>query len=458
MYLGMSRVSFLPSSTRGARRIGHPAGRILAAGDQTATERGSYVDADGNAGDPPLGSPHARDTFDGEVAWRISLAIVASGCGRVGFSPLGDGGQDAAAVAQLCGDTSGLAAGSPWPLIHGCPTNAGRSAFLGPATGNTELGPIGTATNARGAVVSASGTIIVQEVVGQVHAFDGSSGLQVWTSPAASAAVEPFPIIGADGMLYTATSNGQVYGRNLTTGAVAWTLQLAGSFSAPVMDAPGSFYFGAGPNYGFYAVDTATQAQKWHFGVTGDVSETAPALTSGRVYFVDTINSQLYALDAATGAHVFDVPVPGMAKGAPVVGIDALYVATTTNGIVAFDLHTGATRWQQSPGADVVQPALLANGDLFSSTTSGVAFVLGRTDGLQRQSFPLGASVYGVPLLDAADTAYFATSAGTAAYDVATGAQVWQSPLFSGPTGRMALGDRRIIVLLGTQTFAVIGP
>src|SRR5262249_53775894 len=70
-----------------------------------------------------------------------------------------DGPVDAEPLIDVCGDTSGLQANAPWPLIHGCPTNAGRSTFLGPGTGATMVAPTGMNHNTRGAVVGGSGQI-----------------------------------------------------------------------------------------------------------------------------------------------------------------------------------------------------------------------------------------------------------------------------------------------------------
>jgi outer membrane protein assembly factor BamB len=362
---------------------------------------------------------------------------------------------DAAVVLDLCGDASGLQAGAPWPSIHGCPSNAGRSALRGPAAAITLHAPFGTNMAQRGAAVGAGNQIIVQEnSAGDVLDFDGASGSPGWSFlDADGSGLEPVPLIDNQNLVYLTTNYGKLYVASAQTGAFQWDLQLAGAFSAPQMGAPGILYYGSQNPYGFYAVDVVARKQAWHFDVpdAGDAT-TAPALANGLVYFVDTKNSRLFALDASSGAPVIDVPVAGGAVGSPVIGVEFVYVATRMNGIAAFDATTGAARWQAPTNTNVVQPALLASGAVVASSTDGNAFVLDRATGATEHLAALGGTVNAPPIVDAADTVYFATSAGTVAVSQAL-APVWTSPL----TGRIALGDREVIVLPSANTLAIIG-
>jgi outer membrane protein assembly factor BamB len=219
------------------------------------------------------------------------------------------------------------------------------------------------------------------------------------------------------------------------------------------MLALGNVYFGT-ETYGVFAVDTATRADKWHFDVPGGGRVAALAYAAGRLYFVDTLASYLFALDATSGEQVFAVPITGGALGSPVIGIDAVFVATSTRGIAGFDPDSGNVRWQQpSTGAAVVQPALLANGDLVTSSSGGLAQVIDRATGLARRSFAVGGTVTRPPIVAADDTTHFSTSAGIVAVDPTRGEIVWQSSF----SGQFALGDRAMVVIPVEGQFAVIG-
>jgi outer membrane protein assembly factor BamB len=388
------------------------------------------------------------------MARRLAIPLVVFACGRFGF-PAGarDASGDAAVDLKLCGDMTGVPADAPWPMIHGCPTNAGRGRFVGPAGATTAFAPTGPSANRRGAVVAGGNNIFVQDTAnGTIYAFD-AAGNSSWTNATLlGAGTEGFAVIDDRGELVTTTNYGKIFVTDPASGATLWSMQFGGVFTAPVIAAPGTVYYGAVAPYGFYAVDIVARTLKWHYDVpNGGDAATAPAVDGGLVYFVDTKNSQLYALAADTGAQVFGVAVPGGALGSPVLGVGTVYVATQTAGIAAFDRGSGAALWPQSPSFAVVQPALLATGDVVSATTNGIAFVLDRATGAQRVAWMIGPSVVAPPTIDADDTIYFATDHGTAAYTVANGL-AWQSQL----AGPIVLADHGVVVLPPAQTVAMI--
>ena len=142
----------------------------------------------------------------------------------------------------------------------------------------------------------------------------------------------------------------------------------------------------------------------------------------------------------------------GTAAGSAVLGGDTLYVATTTNGVAAFDADTGAAKWQQPAGVGVIQPAITATGNVVTSATDGSAFILDRTTGTTRHTMMLGGTPKGAPVIDAADSIYFGTDTGAIAFSP-TGELRWQSAL----AGPIVLGDKTIVVLPSQNTLAVIG-
>ena len=356
-------------------------------------------------------------------------------------------------VLPVCGDSSGLQPGAPWPTLNGCASNAGRSATRGPATGAVKAPPFGMNNNRRGNAVTAANLVLVQETgVGDVFAYDGTSGGAGWQYvDTFGAGSEPGPAVDNLDQMFLTTNYGKIYCVDAIGGGGKWDLQFGGSFSAPQIGPTGILYFGSIAPYGFYAVDVVARMQKFHYDVPGDAT-TAPALGNGFVYFVDSTNSRLYALDAISGDHKFDVPIPGQATGSPVVGVDIVYVATKTNGIAAFDALSGEAKWQEPQGIGVVQPALLSTGHVVTSSTDGQALVLARTTGATKFLAPLYGTVQVPPVIDADDNIYYSTSAVTASYTNKLSFR-WDAAVF----GRISLGVDRVIVLPSNNMLALIG-
>jgi hypothetical protein len=361
-----------------------------------------------------------------------------------------------AGAAAVCGDTSLLQAGAPWPLEFGCPTNAGRSVFDGPMSsgvGRMPTGPM-SGSQAAGSVGAGNALFVAQQSTTQLLAFNDVTGVQSWEFDTSGNQNVAAPAVDVNGALYATTDHGVVFSLDGATGKTIWSVQLDGAFSSPILAPPGLLYLGATDGYGFFALDPSNGSEKWRFaGPMGGNLSATPAVGGGLVYLVESLSNHLYALDGTTGSQVFDVPVSGTIVGSPVLGLAGLFLATSTDGVAAFDPQTGGSLWQGPAGASVVQPALLSNGNVVSSTAAGMAFVLDQTTGDQIQTTPLGSAPTHPPILGANDTAYFATSGGTVAV-APMGTVLWQSPL----TGRLVIDAAHLVLLLDTQVFETIGP
>jgi outer membrane protein assembly factor BamB len=166
----------------------------------------------------------------------------------------------------------------------------------------------------------ANGTIYVASTDGNLYAVDLESGSQKWklelgVRATASPAVD-------HGTVYLGTYSGRFYGVDAATGKLKWKFQTQGERrfagkhlhgSEPAgetmpdpfdfyLSSPavwnGAVYFGSGDG-NIYALDAVTGTLKWHFH-TGDVVHASPAISDGTL-FIGSWDSYFYALDAATG-------------------------------------------------------------------------------------------------------------------------------------------------------------
>ncbi len=148
------------------------------------------------------------------------------------------------------------------------------------------------------------------------HVALGDSIAQAWSvsigqGSSAQARLASEPVV-AEGRVYTIDTRATVRAFSADTGAQLWTTQVRGENS------PGEALFGGGVSY-----------------------------DGGRLYATNGAGDAA-ALDAATGAIVWNVKPGGPLRGAPTVGGDNLYVVSQDNQLYALNTANGETRWTGS--------------------------------------------------------------------------------------------------------------
>jgi len=130
----------------------------------------------------------------------------------------------------------------------------------------------------------------------------------------------------ADGGLYVATFSGRVLALDAATGALRWTFQRGGEYTAQSSPAVyrGTVYIGSGEG-ALYALDAATGTERWRFKTAKQVNS-SPTVADGLVYVGDW-DSRLYAVDAKTGQEVWRHKTGGTAlSGSAAVHDGVIYV------------------------------------------------------------------------------------------------------------------------------------
>ena len=191
--------------------------------------------------------------------------------------------------------------------------------------------------------------------------------------------------------------------------------------SAAVVD--GTVYVGS-DDTNLYAIDAATGAVRWQTPLGGEVLS-SPAVSDG-VVFVGSFDGNLYALDAATGAVRWQAPLGGQVWSSPAVaGRDRV------------------RRWQRRPAArvrcgardgDVVvrderrvssSPAV-ADGIVYVGSFDGRVYAVDAAIGGERWRFDTGNVVFSSPKV-ADGTVYVGSHSGAMyALDAADGELDWR--------------------------------
>ena len=89
----------------------------------------------------------------------------------------------------------------------------------------------------------------------------------------------------------------------------------------------------------------------WQFTTGADMGA-APAVDSGVVYF-GSEDSNVYALNASTGAKLWQFATGNIVVSAPAVDNGVVYVSSVDANVYALNASTGAKLWQFTTGSGV---------------------------------------------------------------------------------------------------------
>lgn len=158
-------------------------------------------------------------------------------------------------------------------------------------------------------VITYGGKVFVPTGVGNVYAFDATTGEQKWKFNTNSPIMAS---VAADsGLVFAATLTGEVYGIDTDNGSQRWKTRLAWrkGFTAPPIIAEGKVFIG-GQDGNFYALDQGSGTLLWKTPIDSPILMAAawnnPAGV-GRVYF-GASDMRVYALNSSNGSSAWTSP------------------------------------------------------------------------------------------------------------------------------------------------------
>ncbi len=230
-------------------------------------------------------------------------------------------------------------------------------------------------------VASSDGsTIYVNNINGTVKALSTSDGSVKW-SGSVPAPIRGSMALSADGAsLFVATTAQEVLAipSSGPQGGAVTTYYLDGQpLSSPAVDSNNNMYITT-TNGSVLAYSPGSPSPRWSFSIPGLIpSLTTPAISNGNVYF-GAGNGTLYAVNASTGAQVWQDHTNSAIESSPAVSANGyIYVGSDDGNFYIFD-STGKQVASLAVGSFVSgSPALSADGSVWAVSQVGAVLRLG---------------------------------------------------------------------------------
>jgi outer membrane protein assembly factor BamB len=196
----------------------------------------------------------------------------------------------------------------------------------------------------------------------------------------------------------------------------------------------GVAYFGSVDN-NVYALNASTGAKLWSYMTAGFV-DSSPAVVNGVVY-IGSDDGNVYALNASTGAVLWSFTTGGRVESSPTVVNGVVYIGSDDDNVYALDARTGKKLWSYLTNSEVNSstPAVV-NGVVYvgSGDNNNSLIALNAGTGAKLWSYAEGSGVAGSPAV-ANGVVYFSDGEGTAhALNASTGASLWAYQNIGGGT------------------------
>ena len=245
--------------------------------------------------------------------------------------------------------------------VDGAGAAGARVLALGLHTGQTgwELSASSAVTSTFSAPLAGGGLLYFQAPAAPgnalLDAVEPDSGALRWQLPLTGTVLVSEPLID-NGLLFITkdhpTATDQPYAQDLlaldaATGALRWSVPL-GARTQPILAAGLGRVYAPTEDGWFWALDETSGAVVWkvHFrnGSPYNFNTSPVRLAGNALYFSDT-ESDLFALDAATGGQLWKVPLDAYGSQRPAESSGRLYLGLGNGLLVAIDAKNGNTLW-----------------------------------------------------------------------------------------------------------------
>jgi outer membrane protein assembly factor BamB len=133
----------------------------------------------------------------------------------------------------------------------------------------------------------------------------------------------------------------------------------------------------------------------WSY-TTGNQVYSSPAVVNGVIY-VGSLDNNVYALNAASGAQLWSFTTGNQVPSSPAVANGVVYVGSYDSNVYALNSSTGAPLWSFTAGSGVGSSPVVADGVVYVGSFDGNVYALDAAGGAKLWSFTTGGAVFSSP-------------------------------------------------------------
>ncbi len=260
-----------------------------------------------------------------------------------------------------------------------------------------------------------------------LYSVDPDNGLELWAFSEAEGRYIA-PVMIKDDTIYSANADNTLYALNLE-GQLQWSYSTDDPlWAAPIWSDECECIYQVSMDHRLHAIDPESGNLIWKSVELGGPVISSPAITDEGLIIIGTFNNEVVALDEKTQEVAWRFQTQDWAWASAVVDGDKVYVTDISGNIYALESATGAPVWQKQPGGGIFSKPLVKDGVIYVSTDASSLVVLS-TDGVIQRNTPIDGKLYASPV--AADDKILLAPTDAEFYLIAqndNGVQVWVYP------------------------------
>jgi len=193
------------------------------------------------------------------------------------------------------------------------------------------------------------------------------NGFTIWTFTTEGRIQYAGPAIGADGIIYIGSYDGNLYALN-PDGTLKWKFATGRLYSTPTIGSDGTIYVGSYDG-NLYALNP-DGTLKWNYTTEFYICS-SPAIGADGTIYIGSRDSKLYALNP-DGTLKWSYTAGGQFYGAPVIGADGIiYIGCRDNNVYALN-PDGTLNWTYTTGDTIYNSgAIGADGTFYIGSYDG---------------------------------------------------------------------------------------